>query len=210
MRAVVSGRCERPHESKEAVLMATYLYRLGGWSFENRRKVLLAWLLLLGVVGFCALTFSGHTSEKFDVPGTESQKAQQLLEHKFPEASGAYARVVYEASAGEKLTDPENRRAIVGSVDMARKGKDARMVSHPFTASGLSADKRIAYTDVIYPMPSDEIDKEARDELAAVAGPARDAGLVVEFGGRLVTNDKASNSESLGLMLGYAVLAITL
>src|SRR5262249_56832165 len=46
--------------------------------------------------------------------------------------------------------------------------------------------------------------------LAAVAGPARDAGLTVEFGGRLVTNDKASDSESVGLMLGYGVLAITL
>src|SRR5262249_1995927 len=152
MRAVMSGRCEQPHESKEAARMATYLYRLGGWSFENRRKVLLAWLLLLGVVGFCALTFSGHTSEKFDGPGTESQKARQLLEDKFPEASGAYARVVYEAPAGQKLTDPENRRAIVASIDMARKAKDVMMVIDPFTASALSADKRIAYTDVIYPV----------------------------------------------------------
>src|SRR5262245_30926550 len=91
---------------KEAGPMATCLYRLGGWSFENRRKVLLAWLFVLGIAGFCALTFSGHTSEKFDVPGTESQQAQRLLERKFPEASGAYARVVYEAPSGEKLTDP--------------------------------------------------------------------------------------------------------
>src|SRR5262245_20898016 len=190
--------------------MATYLYRLGGWSFENRRKVLLAWLFLLGVVGFCAVTFSGHTSEKFDVPGTESQKAQQLLEHKFPEASGAYARVVYEAPVGETLTDPKNRTAILASVRLATKAKGVMKVIDPFTANALSADKRIGYTDVIYPVPSDEIDKAARDELAAVAGPARAAGLKVEFGGRLVTNDKASNSESVGLMLGYAVLAVTL
>src|SRR5262245_45093767 len=149
--------------------MATYLYRLGGWSFENRRKVLLAWLLLLGVVGFCALTFSGHTSEKFDVPGTESQKAQQLLEHKFPEASGAYARVVYEASAGEKVTDPANRDAIMASVNMAGKAKDVMKVIDPFTANALSANGRIAYTDVIYPVPSDQIDHAARDELATVA-----------------------------------------
>jgi uncharacterized membrane protein YdfJ with MMPL/SSD domain len=190
--------------------MATYLYRLGGWSFENRRKVLFAWLLVFGVVGFCALTFSGRTSEKFDVPGTESQKAQQLLEHKFPEASGAYARVVYEAPAGEKLTDPENRKPVMASVTMARKAKDVMRVIDPFTAHAFSPDGRIGYTDVIYPVPSDRIDHSAREELAAVAGPARDAGLTVEFGGRLVTNDKSSNSESVGLMLGYAVLAITL
>src|SRR5262249_52513589 len=208
--AVASGNCEQPHDSKEAARMATYLYRLRGLAFGNRRKVLLAWLLLLGVVGFCALTFSGHTSEKFDVPGTESQKAQQLLEHRFPEASGAYARVVYEAPAGEKLTDPENRSAIIASVKKASKVKDVMKVIDPFTANALSADKRIAYTDVIYPVPSDQIDHAAREELAAVADPARDIGLTVEFGGRLVTNDKSSNSESVGLMLGYAVLALTL
>src|SRR5262245_53296369 len=191
-------------------IMATYLNRRGGWSFQNRRKVLLGWLLLLGAVGFCGLTFSGHTSEKFDVPGTESQKAQQLLEHKFPEASGAYARVVYEAPAGEKLTDPENRNAVTASVAMARKAKDVMRVIDPFAAHAFSADRRIAYTDVIYPVPADRIDHVARQELAAVAGPARDAGLTVEFGGRLVTNDKSSNSESVGLMLGYAVLALTL
>src|SRR5262245_38953387 len=171
MRAVASGRCDQPHDSKEAVLMATYLYRLGGWSFENRGKVLLAWLFVLGVVGFCALTFSGRTSEKFDVPGTESQKAQQLLEHKFPEASGAYARVVYEAPAGEKLTDPKNHNAVMASVTMARKAKDVMRVIDPFTVKAFSADRRIAYTDVIYPVPSDRIDHAAREELAAVAGP---------------------------------------
>src|SRR5262245_4898000 len=191
-------------------IMATYLNRRGGWSFQNRRKVLLGWLLLLGAVGFCGLTFSGHTSEKFDVPGTESQKAQQLLEHKFPEASGAYARVVYQAPAGEKVTDPVNRDAITASVNIASKAKDVMKVIDQFTAHALSADRRIAYTAVIYPVPSDQIDHAARDELAAVAAPARDAGLTVEFGGRLVTNDKASNSESMGLMIGYAVLAITL
>src|SRR5262245_58957442 len=148
--------------------MATCLYRLGGWSFENRRKVLLAWLFFLGVAGFCALTFSGHTSEKFDVPGTESQQAQRLLERKFPEASGAYARVVYEAPSGEKLTDPENRRAIMASVEIAGRAKDVMKVIDPFTANALSADRRIAYTDVIYPIPSDQIDHVARHQLAAV------------------------------------------
>jgi len=190
--------------------MSSYLYRLGGWSFDNRRKMLVAWLLLLGVIGACALIASGHTSERFDVPATESQKAQHLLEQKFPEASGAYARIVYEAPAGEKLTDPENRNAIMASVTMASRAKDVMQVIDPFTANAVSDDKRIAYTDVIYPVPSDQIDHAARHELAAVAGPARDAGLTVEFGGRLVTNDKESNSEGIGLMLGYAVLAITL
>ena len=62
--------------------MARNLYRLGGWAFANRRKVVLAWVAVLGLVIAGASTFSGEFSTKFDVPGTESQRAQDLLHEK--------------------------------------------------------------------------------------------------------------------------------
>ena len=85
--------------------MATRLYRLGGWAFENRKKVLVGWLLVLVAVFASAAAFSGKTSNEFAVPGTESQVAQDLLTEKFPEASGGSARVVFAAPEGEKITD---------------------------------------------------------------------------------------------------------
>jgi RND superfamily putative drug exporter len=81
--------------------MATYLYRLGGWAFRRRRTVLLAWITVLGLVIASASAFSGQTNDKFSVPGTESQQAQDLLEQKFPGAGGASARMVFAAPAGE-------------------------------------------------------------------------------------------------------------
>src|ERR1044072_8628044 len=101
--------------------VATFLYRLGGWAFDHRRKVLLAWVLVLGLVVFSAASFSGTFSTKFEVPGTESQRAQDLLHEKYPGAGGASARVVYAAPAHEKLTDPENEAAVMESVAEAAK-----------------------------------------------------------------------------------------
>ena len=63
---------------------------------------------------------------------------------------------------------------------------------------------------MIYPVPADQIDDPARDELSASAEAARDAGLQVEFGGGIVTEESKSNSESMGMMIGFVVLAITL
>ena len=95
--------------------MATHLYRLGGWAFHNRRKVVVGWLLVLGRVIASASAFSGKSSNKFEVPGTESQEAQDLLDEKYPGAGGASARVVFAAPEGEKLTDPENKAAVMES-----------------------------------------------------------------------------------------------
>ena len=77
--------------------MATNLYKLGGWAFDNCRKALLGWLVVLALVLFASSTFSGTFSSKFEVPGTESQRAQDLLTEKYPGAGGGSARVVYEA-----------------------------------------------------------------------------------------------------------------
>ncbi len=190
--------------------MATYLYRLGGWAFEHRRTVLVGWLVVLGVVIASAAAFSGQTTNKFSVPGTESQRAQDLLHEKFAGAGGASARVVFAAPHGERLTDPDNRAAVMASVSKAKKAEDVSFVIDPFSVSALSADKRIGFVDVIYPVPADEIDDAARDELAAVAAPSESAGLQVEFNGGLVTEAKESSAEGTGMMIAFVVLAITL
>jgi uncharacterized membrane protein YdfJ with MMPL/SSD domain len=190
--------------------MATYLHRLGGWAFQHRRKVALGWVLVLAGVIVSASLFSGHTSDKFEVPGTESQRAQDVLHERFPGAGGAQARVVFHAPAGTKLTDSKARSAVMASVAQLEKAQDVASVIDPYQAHALTKDKRLGYADVIYPVPSDEISDEARDELAASAQPARDAGIQVEFNGGLVDDGSTANSEGISLMIGYVVLAITL
>jgi uncharacterized membrane protein YdfJ with MMPL/SSD domain len=190
--------------------MATYLYRLGGWAFDHKRRVVAAWVVVLGLVIASAAAFSGKTSDKFTVPGTESQRAQELLEQKYPAASGAYARMVFAAPEGEKLTDAKNHDAVMTSLAQTKKAEDVSAVIDPYSAHAISKDGRIGYADVIYPVSADKIDDPARDELAASAAPARDAGMQVEFGGGIVTDKSESNSEAIGMMVAFVVLAITL
>jgi uncharacterized membrane protein YdfJ with MMPL/SSD domain len=190
--------------------VASHLYRLGGWAFEHRGRVLVGWLAVLGAVIACAMAFSGQTNDKFSVPGTESQQADALLSKKFPGAGGASARMVFAAPKGESLNDPANRDAVQASLDKAALSPGVIGVGDPYVDGTITKDGRIAYSDVIYPVPSDQIDQSQRDKLAETAEPARHAGVQVEYGGGLVTDDKKSGSESIGMMVGFVVLAITL
>jgi len=190
--------------------MAKHLYRLGGWAFEHPWKTLGIWIATLAIVIACAAAFSGQTSDKFEVPGTESQQAQELLEQKFPEASGATARVVYAAPNGESLASADNRAAVGSSLAAALEAKDVMRVVDPYSAGTIAPDGRIGYADVIYPVPEGEIDDVAREELEATAKPARAAGLEVQFSGGVVEEESETHAEAVGLMLGFVVLAITL
>jgi putative drug exporter of the RND superfamily len=190
--------------------MSTHLHRLGDWAFTHRKTVVALWLVVLAGVIASAVAFGGTTNDKFTVPGTESQQAQELLEQKFPAASGTYARIAFAAPEGEKLSDPENKAAIEETLALAAKATDVSAVSDPFETGALTKDQRIGFGDVVYPVPAHEIDDAARDQLAETAEPAREAGLQVEFGGGLVTEEAEAGSESTGMMIGFLVLAMTL
>jgi uncharacterized membrane protein YdfJ with MMPL/SSD domain len=190
--------------------MATHLHRLGRWSHDHRRVVLIAWLLVLAAVIASAAAFKGQVDNTFEVPGTESQQAQRLLEQKYPEASGTFARVVYAAPAGHRVDEPEYKAAVMESVERAKGADEVQTVIDPYSAKAISKDGRIAYADVIYPVPASEIEQQARDELAEVGAPAEQAGLQVEYGGGIATDESGANSESAGMMVAFLVLAITL
>ncbi|WP_030668548.1 hypothetical protein [Streptomyces cellulosae] len=64
--------------------MAALLYRIGRWTFRRHRLVDGLWLgvLVLAVVA-AALAPAGE-EEDLSMPGTESQKAFDLLDERFP------------------------------------------------------------------------------------------------------------------------------
>jgi uncharacterized membrane protein YdfJ with MMPL/SSD domain len=45
--------------------MAHRLYRLGGWAFEHRKRVIALWALVLVGVIAAAAAFGGKTNDKF-------------------------------------------------------------------------------------------------------------------------------------------------
>ena len=100
---------------------------------------------------------------------------------------------MFEAPAGEKLTDPENELAVRHALAEAESSKDVSQVVDPYEAKTITKDGRIAYADVIYPVPSGEIDDQARDELGESGKPAEEAGITVEYGGGLVTDTEEAN-----------------
>ncbi|MGX6607667.1 MMPL family transporter [Micromonosporaceae bacterium Da 78-11] len=191
--------------------MANFLYRLGGAASRRRWFVLAAWVVLLAAVGVAAATLAKPTTSAITIPGTESQRAIEVLAAKFPGTGGASARIVVAAPAGHTLTETAYASRAAEALAALAKAPQVIAVSG-FSQSTLSADKRIVFADVKYAVPVAEVTDEAKAALAAFAEPARAAGLQVEFsGGVVATTEKAkTDSELYGVVIGYLVLASTL
>jgi RND superfamily putative drug exporter len=191
--------------------VATFLYRLGRFSFRRRRIVALVWVALLVLAGVAASTASSPPDDDFALPGTEAQKAFDLMEERFPAANadGATARIVFRAPGGEKITATENRAAVEKVVD-ALKGPQTAAVADPFAAKTISREGEIAYASVQYEAPVQDLTDATREDLEKAAETGRDAGLTVEVGGdALLTEPDMGHGEIIGIAVAAVVLMVT-
>ncbi|MGW2963301.1 MMPL family transporter [Streptomyces sp. NPDC001220] len=192
--------------------MATFLYKLGRLAFRRRHFVALIWVALLTLAGVGAASAPAAGNTSFSIPGTEAQKAFDLLDQRFPGTSsdGATARVVFKAPAGEKMTDKLNKATVKKTVKELSGGSEVDSVADPYKGKAVSKDGRIAYASVRYKVSGMELEDSSRDALKAAAQDARDAGLTVEIGGdALSATPETGSSEVIGIAIAAVVLVIT-
>ncbi|WP_051807729.1 MMPL family transporter [Streptomyces sp. NRRL F-2664] len=193
--------------------MATFLYKVGRFAFRRRGLVALLWVAVLVGVGFAASTAPAPPADTFSMPGTESQKAFDLLKEKFPAMSvdGATARVVVRTPGGEKLSEPAQKAKVETLVGALGKAPDVISASDPFQTNAISQDGTTAYAVATYKLTALKLDDKAHDGLDKVLADARASGLVVEAGGDAVKVDGApgGGAEGIGILISAIVLVLT-
>ncbi|MFD7096557.1 MMPL family transporter [Streptomyces xanthophaeus] len=195
--------------------MATFLYRLGRGAFRRRRLVALLWVALLFLAGFGAASASAPTSGSFSIPGTEAQKAFDLLDKKFPgmAADGATARIVIKAPAGAKVTDPGTKTEVEKIVEDLKSGPGKDQISSvadPYQTQAVSQDGSTAYISTKYKVSGMELTDATREALKDSGKEAQAQGLTVEIGGdALMAAPETGSGEIIGILVAAIVLVIT-
>ncbi|MGW7514503.1 MMPL family transporter [Streptomyces sp. NPDC054796] len=184
--------------------MATLLHRLGRFSFRRRGRVVALWLLLLALLGGAAAAFSGQTTDQFEMPGTESQRAMDSLKKEFPQASGGTGSIVIAAPKGEKLTPAD----VAPVVEQAARVDGVTAAVDPFKARSVSPDGRYALVQVQFDTGAQEVTEAQRADFEKAGADAK--GVQVEHGGEVMTNKvEVGSTEILGVLVAAVVLVIT-
>ncbi|MFB7274839.1 MMPL family transporter [Streptomyces sp. NPDC056244] len=193
--------------------MATFLYRLGHLAFRKRRWVALMWVAILAATVFAAVKAPAAPDDGFAMPGTESQKAFDLLNQRFPagNSEGADARLVFVAPDGQQITATRYKEAIDAAVTAVADGGQVATALNPFDAHAVSEDSSTAYSSISYGEKAEDLTDATKKTLTDAADDAREAGLTVEIGGSAlgVAPEFGGTTEIIGVAIAAVVLVIT-
>ncbi|MER5491284.1 MMPL family transporter [Streptomyces sp. NPDC002490] len=193
--------------------MATFLYKVGRLAFRRRHFAALIWVALLTLAGVGAASAPAPGAGSFSIPGTEAQRAFDLLEERFPgsAADGATARVVFKAPEGQTMNDAAHKAVVQDAVEKLGEDKQVANVTDPYVTESVSKSGEIAYAQVTYEVNSMELKDDSRDALEKTVEDARTGGLTVEVGGdALQVMPHTGTAEIIGIAIAAVVLVITL
>src|SRR5881392_132688 len=101
------------------------------------------WLVALVLIQVVASGVGKKEISNFRLPGTESQRAYDLLSTHFPAAKGDTDQLVYRARTGT-LRDPATKARIAASIKKAESLPEVASVDSPFSPRGqVTKDGRI-------------------------------------------------------------------
>jgi putative drug exporter of the RND superfamily len=188
--------------------------KLAAWCHDRRRTVIGLWVAAFVLLAALWGTAAGEYVNNFRLPGTESQRAYDLLKERFPEQSGDTATVVFAVDEGRVL-DARNRPQIERVRAEIERSSEVLAVGDPFARGApVSQDGRITFAQIQFRKGAGDVDaakvKTMAEDTLELDGRG---GVQVALGGDIIhwsTAEQGGAGEIFGILVAAIVLFLTL
>src|ERR1700712_3383842 len=140
--------------------------KLAAWCHDRRRTVIGLWAGAFLLFAVLWVTSAGQFVNNFNLPGTESQRAYDLLKDKFPAQAGDTATVVFKVDDGGVL-DAGNKPQIEKVRATIAKSPEVLAVGDPFAKGApVSKDGKITFAQIQFRKAAGDVDPPAIKTMA--------------------------------------------
>lgn len=185
---------------------------LGTNMFRYKWRVVIVWLVVLGITSIAAVNFAGTPTNTISIPGTKAQTTLDRFNELFPDAGAQSGRVVLATNDGKTID--EYKKQITELSTKLAKAPEVTGVITPFdNPAAISKDNTIAYVTVQIKATDGTVSDATISEVQKDIADARTDNLTIEAGGDLVQKQLGEIlgvGEITGLLLALVVLVVML
>ncbi|MFC4059289.1 MMPL family transporter [Planomonospora corallina] len=190
--------------------MSGFLGRLGEWCARHGKIVLALWILVAVGLTAGSLLFPGPVNNNVAIPGTDAQRAHELMREGFGPGfdPGGTVQIVLHSPDG-LLTDEPRKHAVERAMDRIREIPHVVKVESPYRLGGMAANRQIGMITVRLEGHDNSKLAETTRKLSAAADPAREAGIEAvpsDTGTPADKEIKTGASEAIGVVCALLVL----
>jgi RND superfamily putative drug exporter len=187
--------------------------RLATFAHDRRRLVVAAWIAAIAAAFALAAGAGGGFVNNFTLPGTESQRALDLLKQRFPQQSGDSSQIVFAVHDG-RLTGAQRRAQVAAVVQRVERLPHVTAVQSPYAGPGaISRDGHVAFATVLFDRQADALNKADVKRVIDTAHAGATGGLQVELGGQAIQQAEQAppgGAEAIGVVVAVVVLLLVL
>lgn len=191
-----------------------FITRTAEFSIKHRRIVGISWVVsLLCLTGLAGLLGTKYASN-FSLPGTDSQKAADVLKKNFPARNGDNDQIVFKFKRGSFAT-PQVKNKINVMLNKVSESPQVSSVVSPYSLIGkdqISPDKTIAFATILFNKQANLLPVSAIKHVVITAKSAESPQLQVELGGLAIEEAQSVSLESttgIGIAAAIIILLIT-
>jgi putative drug exporter of the RND superfamily len=207
---VFDPQSKRPFADEEENLMLT----LARWCVAHRRSVLAIWIALAILVSVLAQAAGRDYANNFSLPGTQAQRALDLLQQRFPTQSGDLDQIVWHTS-GSSVDAGAVKAAIDPLLAKVRRLPHVVAVASPYSSAGaaqISKDGHTAFASVSYDKRANVLPQSTGKELLKAVESVHASGTKIAAGGQVVEKAEQSGvgfATAVGVIAALLVLLLT-
>ncbi len=187
---------------------------LARWCMAHRLLVAIIWVAVAVGATIVSQTVGPSYSTVYTLPGTETQRAHDLLAKEFPAQSGDVDQIVFHTSQGT-IDSPAVQAAIEPLLAHVASLPHVAAVISPYTPRGalqVSRDRQTAFATINYNQPANQMGSATGKPVLTAIKAIHVPGLQVAAGGQVIEAAEGFNvgpATAVGVVAALIILLVT-